>query len=92
MYNIPATSNLVSECKIPIALLVQPLADVMEGDLDPPLVDHGANGPIRCKRCKAYMCPAMKFIDGGRQFNCVFCGCYNEGMCTYSDSKDLLSW
>lgn len=28
---------------------------------------------VRCNRCKAYMCPFMQFMDGGRRFQCVFC-------------------
>ncbi|CAL8395578.1 unnamed protein product [Arctogadus glacialis] len=42
------------------------------------LVNHGETGPIRCNRCKAYMCPYMQFIDGGRRFQCAFCNCVNE--------------
>lgn len=43
------------------------------------IVNHGDSGPIRCNRCKAYMCPFMLFIDGGRRFQCGFCSCVNEG-------------
>ena len=50
--------------------------------LEPPLVDHGPKGPIRCKRCKAYMNPFNRFIDGGRQYLCAFCQCNNEGLCS----------
>lgn len=39
----------------------------------PPLIDLGELGPVRCNRCKAYMCPFMEFIDGGRKFKCPFC-------------------
>lgn len=45
----------------------------------PYLVDHGESGPIRCNRCKAYMCPYMQFIEGGRRFQCGFCSCVTEG-------------
>lgn len=45
----------------------------------PYLVDHGEGGPIRCNRCKAYMCPYMQFIEGGRRFQCGFCSCVTEG-------------
>lgn len=45
----------------------------------PYLVDHGESGPIRCNRCKAYMCPFMQFIEGGRRFQCCFCSCVTEG-------------
>ena len=43
------------------------------------LVDHGASGPIRCNRCKAYMNPFARFIDGGRQYLCPICQCSNSG-------------
>ena len=43
------------------------------------LVDHGPGGPIRCNRCKAYMNPFARFIDGGRQYLCPVCECSNEG-------------
>jgi len=44
-----------------------------------PVVDLGQMGPVRCNRCKAYMCPFMVFIDGGRKFQCSFCTCTTEG-------------
>ncbi|CAJ0966903.1 unnamed protein product [Ranitomeya imitator] len=44
----------------------------------PCMVDHGETGPIRCNRCKAYMCPYMQFIEGGRRFQCCFCSCVTE--------------
>jgi protein transport protein SEC24 len=28
-------------------------------------VDYGEEGPFRCHRCKAYVNPFMKFLDGG---------------------------
>ena len=49
----------------------------------PPLIDLGDMGPVRCTRCKAYMNPFMQFIDGGRRFQCVFCGCATEGKHTF---------
>lgn len=47
--------------------------------MPPPIVDLGELGPIRCKRCKAYMSPHMQFIDGGRRFQCVFCNAATDG-------------
>lgn len=35
--------------------------------------DLGELGPVRCKRCKAYMSPFMTFIDNGKKFTCPFC-------------------
>lgn len=53
--------------------VLSPFAPVVEGEIEPPVSDFGASGPVRCLRCKAYMCPFMQFIDGGRRFQCVFC-------------------
>lgn len=47
--------------------------------IPPPLVNLGELGPVRCKRCKAYMSPHMMFIDGGRRFQCVYCGAATDG-------------
>uniref|UniRef100_A0A8V5G528 Uncharacterized protein n=1 Tax=Melopsittacus undulatus TaxID=13146 RepID=A0A8V5G528_MELUD len=41
-------------------------------------LNHGESGPVRCNRCKAYMCPFMQFIEGGRRFQCCFCSCVTE--------------
>ncbi len=38
------------------------------------VVDFGEPGPVRCARCKAYINPFMKWLDGGRKMQCNFCG------------------
>lgn len=73
MYNIPSQPDLIKQCHIPIALSISPFARLHPDEVPPPLVDLGEMGPVRCKRCKAYMCPYMQFIDGGRRFVCNFC-------------------
>lgn len=47
--------------------------------MQPPVVDLGDLGPVRCHRCKAYMCPFMEFQDGGRRFKCPFCLAMTSG-------------
>ena len=37
----------------------------------------GAEGPVRCAKCKAYMNPFMQFSDYGRKFTCNLCGAPN---------------
>lgn len=59
-----------------------------------PLVNHGQSrqqngsvptntmvpaGPIRCDRCKGYINPFCKFVDGGRKFVCSLCQFDNPG-------------
>lgn len=55
------------------------MAKVAEGEYEPPIVDMGEIGPVRCIRCKAYMSPFMQFIDAGRRFQCMFCKAMTEG-------------
>jgi hypothetical protein len=42
------------------------------------VVDFGEGGPLRCGRCKAYINPFMRFVDGGRRFQCNMCGFVND--------------
>lgn len=74
MYNVPYTSDMLKNSHIPFALTISPFAKLQDEESPPPVVDLGELGPVRCKRCKAYMNPNMMFIDGGRRFQCVFCG------------------
>lgn len=78
MYQLPASSSLVNQSHIPMALVVQPLADVGVDEEEVPVVDAGLAGPIRCRRCSAYINPYVKFIDGGRSYECPFCSTQNK--------------
>ncbi|KAJ8416117.1 hypothetical protein AAFF_G00381390 [Aldrovandia affinis] len=77
-YNMPCTSDMAKQTQVPLAAVIKPLATLPQGEALPDEVDHGEGGPIRCNRCKAYMCPYMQFIEGGRRFQCAFCSCVTE--------------
>ncbi|XP_066456591.1 protein transport protein Sec24C isoform X1 [Eleutherodactylus coqui] len=77
-YNFPASSDMAKQSQVPLAAVIKPLATLPSDEAPPCLVDHGETGPIRCNRCKAYMCPYMQFIEGGRRFQCCFCSCVTE--------------
>lgn len=77
-YNFPATSDMAKQSQVPLAAVIKPLATLPSDEAPPCLVDHGETGPIRCNRCKAYMCPYMQFIEGGRRFQCCYCSCVSE--------------
>uniref|UniRef100_A0A6I8RLE1 SEC24 homolog C, COPII coat complex component n=1 Tax=Xenopus tropicalis TaxID=8364 RepID=A0A6I8RLE1_XENTR len=62
-YNFPASSDMAKQSQVPLAAVIKPLATLPPDELPPFLVDHGETGPIRCNRCKAYMCPFMQFIE-----------------------------
>uniref|UniRef100_A0A7M4E9H2 SEC24 homolog C, COPII coat complex component n=1 Tax=Crocodylus porosus TaxID=8502 RepID=A0A7M4E9H2_CROPO len=69
---------MAKQSQVPLAAVIKPLAMLPTEETPPYLVDHGESGPIRCNRCKAYMCPFMQFIEGGRRFQCCFCSCVTE--------------
>ncbi|KAM9835406.1 protein transport protein Sec24D isoform X2 [Syngnathus typhle] len=77
-YSFPRTAELAKQCQVPLACVIKPFARVPKNEAPLYLVNHGENGPIRCNRCKAYMCPYMQFLDGGRRYQCAFCSCVNE--------------
>ncbi|CAH1404108.1 unnamed protein product [Nezara viridula] len=73
MYNVPINSDMMKQASVPFGLVLSPMAEVADKEHPPPLVSFGEVGPVRCIRCKAYMCPNMQFIDGGRRFHCLLC-------------------
>ncbi|XP_028041852.1 protein transport protein Sec24C isoform X2 [Bombyx mandarina] len=84
MYTVPVTADLLKQTAMPFCLVVSPMAETVGQELEPPLLDFAAltgspgMGPVRCCRCKAYMCPNMKFVDAGRHFKCAFCKATTE--------------
>ncbi|VDK78260.1 unnamed protein product [Litomosoides sigmodontis] len=89
LYVAPASSDMLKSSQIPFAVAITPFARLHSNEaryfiiketlaqsllmMQPPIVDLGELGPVRCHRCKAYMCPFMEFQDGGRRFKCPFC-------------------
>ncbi|XP_022110679.1 protein transport protein Sec24C-like isoform X2 [Acanthaster planci] len=78
MYNIPCSQDMIKQSQVPVGIVISPFAKLPDNEAPPPIVDHGPNGPVRCNRCKAYMCSFMQFVDGGRRFSCAFCTCITE--------------
>ncbi|GMS95354.1 hypothetical protein PENTCL1PPCAC_17529 [Pristionchus entomophagus] len=72
IYVAPQTQELLKNTQIPFVFALSPFAKLDERERPPPIVDYEA-GPVRCARCKAYMCPYMEFIEGGTKFRCPFC-------------------
>jgi protein transport protein SEC24 len=80
---IPASSDLLAEVKIPLCLVVCPLAEIIEDrEQGVAVVDAGADGPMRCLKCKAYVNPFMRFVENGAKFICNFCGNMSDGSVT----------
>ena len=48
---------------LPLGLILSPLADTGS---EVPKIPLGGAGIVRCRRCRAYMNPFMRWSDGGR--------------------------
>ncbi|KZC10745.1 PREDICTED: protein transport protein Sec24C [Dufourea novaeangliae] len=88
MYTVPTTADIIKQTSVPFALIVSPMARIAENEYEPPIVDMGEIGPVRCVRCKAYMSPFMQFIDAGRRFQCMFCKATTEVPAEYFQHLD----
>merc|ERR1711878_233191 len=71
MYYVPSSEDMRKQTGVPFGLVISPMAKVGKDEIEPPVTDFGPSGPVRCIRCKAYMCSLMQFIDGGRRFQCA---------------------
>lgn len=69
----------MKQTSVPFGLVISPMARTIDQEYPPPIVNFGELGPVRCIRCKAYMCSYMQFIDSGRRFQCLFCKAATEG-------------
>ena len=49
--------------QLPLGVIVHPLS---ESHAEVPMVNLGSAGIVRCKRCRTYINPFVRWIDGGR--------------------------
>uniref|UniRef100_A0AC34QJP2 Protein transport protein Sec24C n=1 Tax=Panagrolaimus sp. JU765 TaxID=591449 RepID=A0AC34QJP2_9BILA len=73
LYCVPLNHDILKQTSIPFAVSLTPFANLSTSEHPLPVVDLGDLGPVRCHRCKAYICAFMEFVDGGRKFKCPFC-------------------
>jgi len=59
------------QMKLPIGCVLTPLAKDT-GEI--PVVNFGRDGVVRCKRCRTYINPFVKFVENGRRWECCICG------------------
>eukprot|EP00834_Sanchytrium_tribonematis_P006943 NODE_565_length_5974_cov_1.190468.p1 type:complete len:965 gc:universal NODE_565_length_5974_cov_1.190468:267-3161(+) len=87
--NIPISDEFRNVCNLPFGVVVHPLVD-SEYDEDVPYVDTTKfGGPIRCSNCRAYICPRMTFVNGGKAFVCGFCLSQTETPTPYFCNLDM---
>jgi len=74
---MPNTFNLQKEVAIPLGICVKPLGVSISGE-EFPTVNMGGKPIVRCKDCRAYINPYVRFIDNGMKWVCNFCGDINN--------------
>ena len=79
---MPLSSSAKQKANLPIGAIIQPLAPT-PSDAELPLVNPGASGVVRCRRCRTYVNAFVKFIDGGRRWRCNVCGLVNDTPADY---------
>ncbi|KAF9380452.1 COPII coat Sec23p-Sfb3p heterodimer component, partial [Podila verticillata] len=88
-YQIPTSEELMEASCIPMGLVIQPLAELRADEAPIDIVDFGEAGPKRCRRCKAYINPYMRFTGGGQRFVCNLCLFENDVEPSYFCNLDM---
>ncbi|KAF9956344.1 COPII subunit [Mortierella alpina] len=73
---IPATSQLLTKSRLPFGLVITPYRSVKEGEEPVPVVSDSIIA--RCRRCRTYINPFVKFVEGGQRWKCNMCYTLNE--------------
>uniref|UniRef100_A0A7S2F1C4 Protein transport protein SEC23 n=2 Tax=Octactis speculum TaxID=3111310 RepID=A0A7S2F1C4_9STRA len=78
MHHMPATRDVANQTKVPLGILVQPMAEPEEGEEQISVVDFGENGPPRCTRCKGYVNCFVTWGKNGQEWSCNLCDMVNQ--------------
>ncbi|RWS23295.1 transport Sec24C-like protein, partial [Leptotrombidium deliense] len=86
IWQVPVTEDLLKMTCIPLSVIVKPFDEnEVDGNMMIPVTQSEI---VRCNRCKAYMNPFMRFIDGGRRFQCCLCHHITEVPSSYAGHLD----
>lgn len=74
---VPRSGSLRERFQFPYGAIVNPLANQPDTP-SVPVVKLGSTGIQRCRRCRTYINPFVKWIDGGRRWECNLCKALND--------------
>ena len=80
---IPATPALATSAKVPIGGILRPLAPPGPEDDEIDVIQPGAAGIVRCKKCRMYINPFSAWLENGRRWRCNMCSQVNETPSAY---------
>jgi len=80
---IPSTASLAASSKVPMGAVIRPLAPTTgtedgEEAEEVSVVQPGAGGIIRCRKCRTYINPFVTWLENGRRWRCNICAQLNE--------------
>lgn len=85
---IPQSAEAAKKIKIPLGVVLTPMAKDVAEENPVPTVNFGAQGLIRCKRSRTYINPFVSWLSQGRQWRCNVCGYVNEVPGSYFSHLD----
>jgi protein transport protein SEC24 len=85
---VPAAADILEKSELPLALILQPLAQQRPEELPILSIDFGPEGPPRCGSCMSYISPFHTFANGGTQFYCPMCGAATQTRQSYFSPVD----
>ncbi|CDW76512.1 sec23 sec24 trunk domain containing protein [Stylonychia lemnae] len=84
---VPNTNTLQKEIALPLGVIVKPYGDLPTVNIynklyyyqgeETPSVSFGQKPIVRCKDCRAYVNPFIRFIENGMKWICNICGDIN---------------
>ena len=69
---MPRTRTLQIQSRVPIGVVMQPMADSPTGEELPTVTFSGGCPVVRCKSCRTYINPYVTFVENGKR--CVRSG------------------
>ncbi|SOV18190.1 protein transport protein Sec24A [Plasmodium gaboni] len=75
---MPANTTLKQKAYVPLGFVIQPLAPIPDGYPELASVNFGNSTVVRCKKCRTYINPFVRFEAGGKKWNCNMCYNIND--------------
>jgi protein transport protein SEC24 len=87
---VPRDEGLLKRSGLPLGLTCHPIGEgpgtLGKGRI--PVVNFGATGVVRCRKCRAYVNPFAQFTEGGKRWRCNFCANLNDVPASYFSPTD----
>lgn len=78
---VPTSAAMAASCKVPTGGILRPFSNLQGSEMD--VIQPGAAGIIRCKRCRTYVNPFVGWLENGRRWRCNICTQLNETPSAY---------